>query len=229
MDLRLLKYILTTGCQFILFMFLWGISFVGAMFYSRHARAQYPYYPSKFDRLINFQLSSLDNCTDLPDFSCSIRMDMCVYVFWTKFFVLYYWSIIIAMVYTWHRTIRFFSCFLVFFVLIVLIVGTDLILYFHRIVPIGNCVCLMLLMTFSSLEILMPHILEDPLSVLCGHHKPLDDRYEYLQNDTSRPARFYRWAKEMKKRWNIEEEKLIITTVVGIIMSVLCIILCIHK
>ena len=62
------------------------------------------------------------------------------------------------------------------------------------------------------------------VNVLCGYDSPLNKRYEYLQNDTSTSPRFYRWAKKMNKRWNIEEEKLIMTTIVDIIISGICII-----
>ena len=83
-------------------------------------------------------------------------------------------------------------------------------------------------MTFATLSVFIPHNLEDPLSVLCGYHVPMDYRYAFLQNDTSLCARFYRSAKKMKKQWNIEEEKLYVTTVVGIITSVIIIILCVY-
>lgn len=57
----------------------------------------------------------------------------------------------------------------------------------------------------------------DPLSRLCGYYIRLAARRDYLEKDTSKSAQFYRWAEKMKKQWNIEEEKLIITTFVSLI------------
>jgi len=85
-------------------------------------------------------------------------------------------------------------------------------------------VCGTLVFAFAKLAVLMPHSNPDPLSILCGHDVPLKNRYEFLQNDNSKCARFYRWAKKMKIQWNIEEEKLIITIIVGVIASILTII-----
>ncbi|CAF4997072.1 unnamed protein product [Rotaria sp. Silwood1] len=63
----------------------------------------------------------------------------------------------------------------------------------------------------------MPSIIQDPLSFLCGPDDLSIDRYEFLQHDTSIQVRFYRWIQKMKKQWNIEEEKLIVTTIVAIV------------
>jgi hypothetical protein len=45
--------------------------------------------------------------------------------------------------------------------------------------------------------------------------------YEFLLNDTSKRARFYRWAKKMKKKWNIQEEKLIISIITIVTVSII--------
>lgn len=179
----------------------------------------------KFDGLFKFHISSFDDCVDLPDFPCSFRKNVNAYVFWTKFLVIYYSSIIIGTIYAWHRTVRLISCLLVLFIIAFVVIGTDLVLYCHRIVPTCYIVCGTLVFGFSGLAALMPHILQDPLSILCGHHIPLDRRCEYLQSGTSLNARFYRWMKRIKKQWNIQEEKLIISTAFGIITTMVCIIL----
>ena len=161
---------------------------------------------------------------DLPDFSQSIRRDIHGDILWRKCLVVYHLSIIIGMIYAWHCTIRFLSSLLVFVSLTGIIVGTDLVLYSYQIAPISYSVCAMLIFTFAVLEVFVSHYVPDPLNVLREYDSPWNKRYEYLQNDTSTSPRFYRWAKKMNKRWNIEEEKLNMTTIVDIIISGICII-----
>ncbi len=52
-------------------------------------------------------------------------------------------------------------------------------------------VCGTLVFAFAKIAVLMPHNNPDPLSILCGHDVPLKNRYEFLQNDNSKCARFY--------------------------------------
>jgi hypothetical protein len=61
---------------------------------------------------------------------------------------------------------------------------------------------------------------DDPLSVICGHNISSNDLHEFLLNDTSKRARFYRWTHKMKKKWNIKEEKLIISIIFIVMMSI---------
>lgn len=79
--------------------------------------------------------------------------------------------------------------------------------------------CVGLHCMFLWLEVHLPHDHSDPLSLLCETiAPPTRDLYEYLLNDHSKHARFYRWVKKMKKQWNIEEEKLVITVIAGAIV-----------
>lgn len=177
---------------------------------------------------INYYISSRSVCTNFPDFPCSLRNIMDIYFFWNKFFFVYHSSIIIAMTYTWHRTVRFSSCLLTLLTIVLVTFGTDYILSFQQIRFITLNVCVALMPVFSVLEVLMPHNHRDPLSRLCGHDVALSIRYEYLQKDTAIRARFYRWAKKTKKKWNIDEEKLFVSTVVGMFTSVSVTILCVY-
>jgi hypothetical protein len=61
---------------------------------------------------------------------------------------------------------------------------------------------------------------DDPFSVICGHNISPNDLHEFLLNDTSKRARFYRWTNKMKKKWNIKEEKLIISIISIVMMSI---------
>ena len=200
----------------------------GAVIYMRHSRVRDVFYSLKYGGLFKPQIYTFDDCVDLSAFPCYTRSDMNAYVFWTKFVVIYYLSIIVAMIYTWHRTIRLSSCLFVLLVSMIAIVRTELILYFNQIVPLCFMICFMLIFTFATLEMYVPHRFQDPLSVFCAYHSPPYQHCEYLKNDISRPARFYRWTKKMKKQWNIEDEKIFISTFVGIIVSVLCVILCVY-
>ncbi len=111
------------------------------------------------------------------------------------------------------------------FVITVIVFGTDLILYFDHAVYVSSVVCLSLVVNFSSLMAYLFQNVEDPLSVLCGHNILSNDLYEFLLNDTSKRACFYRWAKKMKKKWNIKEEKLIISIIAIVIVSIITAIL----
>ncbi|CAF5129593.1 unnamed protein product, partial [Rotaria sp. Silwood1] len=81
------------------------------------------------------------------------------------------------MIYTWHQTIRLLSCIFALLVIIVIVFGTDLVLYFDEIFNASS----------------MPYYIEDPLGLLCTSHVSSSDRYEFLQNDISISTRFYRW------------------------------------
>jgi len=132
------------------------------------------------------------------------------------------------MIYTWHRTVRLFSCCFALLFITVVIYGTDLILYNGHIVYVSPLLCGTLIPVFTILAAFMPHNNPDPLSILCGLDVPLKSRYEFLQNGNSKCASFYRWVKKIKIQWNIEEEKLIITTIFGLITSIFVIIMSIY-
>jgi hypothetical protein len=124
------------------------------------------------------------------------------------------------MIYTWHRTVRLWFCLVAGLFIAIIIFDTNLIQYFDRL-HVNSCViCSALLMIFPCLEAYVPYDSEDPLSVLCEITASPNDLYEYLLNNHSKRARLYRWAKRMKKQWNIEEEKLIITIIVVVITSI---------
>ena len=85
------------------------------------------------------------------------------YFFWSKIILVYYSWIIIHMVYTWHRTVRLSSCYFALFVITISIFGTDLSLYFDRIVVISPYACCTHIVLGASLEALIPHNADDQL------------------------------------------------------------------
>ena len=70
---------------------------------------------------------------------------------------------------------------------------------------------------FVLLEAFMPHHAYNTLRVLCERIVSLNRLDDCFPYGHSKYARFYRWATKMKAKWNIEEEKLIITFIIEII------------
>ncbi len=108
------------------------------------------------------------------------------------------------------------------------IFGTDFILYYEHIIDVSSMVCGIQIKVFALVAARTFRNTTDPLSALCVYHVPLVDRYKFLQNDTSKHARFYRWAKKMKKQWNIQQKTLIISTVASVSASIIVIILFVY-
>jgi len=67
----------------------------------------------------------------------------------------------------------------------------------------------------------MPHNVDDPLCALCERIALPYILNESLLTGHSKRARFYRWAKKMKKEWNIKEEKLVMTAITTPIVIIL--------
>ena len=211
--------------QFTLFVYLFFIGFVSGGLYIYYYRIEYTHYSFNFARLDELKRTSAAGCSNLINLPCSLQTDVNVYFFWMKFMLVYYSTLIIAMVYTWHRTVRLSSCFLTLLLTTAICFGTDLILYFDDIFLVSSMVCISLIVMFPFLSGYLSRNIDDPLSLFCGYGVPPDNICEFLQNDASKRACFYRWTKKMKKKWNIEEEKLAITITVGIITSIIITIL----
>ncbi|UJR24108.1 hypothetical protein I4U23_027075 [Adineta vaga] len=176
-------------------------------------------------RLAKLQTSSIDNCSDLTDPVCFRQTRINNHFFKVRLVIIFHSSLIIAMVYVWHRTVRLLSCFFVLFLITLILFGTDVIFYVDQPFVIRTVVCYCVILTFPSLIIYLSIDNEDPLSVLCGYDRLADGLHEFLQNDNSKRACFYRWAKKMMKVWNIEEEKLIISVIFVTIVSVVATII----
>ncbi|CAF2184905.1 unnamed protein product [Rotaria magnacalcarata] len=222
-DLHFISAAVIACCQLFLFFFLLVIGFCFGVSYVESDRFQYASYSFTHVRLAELKTTLANGCSNLTDLPCSLQMSIDVYFFWTKFVLVYYSWIIIHMIYTWHRTVRLSSCYFALFVIIIFIFGTDLILYFDRIFVISSSVCLIHAVLGSYLEALMPHSADDQLHELCERISLPNILNESLHNGHSKRARFYRWAKKMKKEWNIKEEKLIITAITNIIVTIVII------
>jgi hypothetical protein len=191
--------------------------------------AKYLSYHVTHARLAKLQIFPGDNCSKLTDVACALQTSYVnVYFFLVKCLLVYYLSIVIMMIYVWHRTVRSSFCLSSIYIIILIIFSSDLILYDH-ICLLGLLVCFSLFVMFVLLEALMPHYVDDPLSLLCGYNVSSDDLYEFLENDTSKRARFYRWTNKIKQQWNIKEEKLIITAIVGGITSIVVTIVTVYS
>jgi hypothetical protein len=210
--------------------FFFILSIIGNFYASsfvEHYRRQYASYSFKHARLVELQTSLIDNCSNLTDLPCSLQMHINVYFLSVKFVLLYYLSIVIGMTYTWHRTVRFSHCVVTFFIIADIIFRTDLVLYFDKIVEVTFVTCVTLLQLFSTLQALMPYNAHDPLRELCERITSPNNPNGFVLDvdDHSKRARFYRWVKKIKKQWNIEEEKLIVTAIAGMIISFIIIIM----
>jgi hypothetical protein len=223
-DLHHFKPAIILTRQFLLFIFLFIIGFVVGTLYIEFDRFKYASYSFTYACLAELKTTLADGCSNLTDLPCSLQMHIDVYFLWTKFVLVYYSLIIIATIYTWHRTVRLSSCIFALYVITVLIFGTDLILYFDPIFAISFYVFILQVLWGSQLEAFMPHNIGDPLSALYERIALSDILNESLLTGHSKRARFYWWAKKMKKEWNIKDEKLImtaITTPITLIISLI--------
>ncbi len=67
----------------------------------------------------------------------------------------------------------------------------------------------------------MPYNVDDPLRTFCGKIAFPNDPNRFSLDGQSRCTRFYHWVKAMKKQWNIKEDKLIITFIASVIVTIL--------
>jgi hypothetical protein len=192
--------------------------------YIGYTQIEYHSYSFTNARLITFKSTLINGCSNLTDLPCSLQMYINNYFFWTKFILIYHSSIVITMIYIWHRTVRLSACIIAFFIIVDIVYGSDRILVFDKIFHISSMICSTLVIIFFDLTMIMPLNFDDPLSIICGPDEPSADCYEFLRTSTSKRARFYRWIHKMKNQWNIEEEKLIATTIAAVITTIFCII-----
>jgi hypothetical protein len=210
--------------QFLLFLLLMMIGTIYGFSYIQSYQLQYRSYSFTNARLITFKATLINGCSNLTDLPCSLQEYINDYFFWIKFSFIYFSLIIIAMIYTWHRTVRLTFCAFALCTIKIIVFGTNFILIFDKIFCVTVTLCVGLISTFFSVTAYMPPKFEDPLRVHCGPDVLSIDCYEFLQTDTSKRARFYRWVHKIKKQWNIDEEKLIITTIAGVVNGIFCII-----
>lgn len=209
LDLHRIKHAINLCFQFLLFVFL---SIIGCV-YSFNAR------------LFDIKTIPAAICSNLSDMPCSLQLNINISLLKIKFLLLYYLLIIIAMIYIWHRTVRFSYCVITFSIIADIIFRTDLVLYFDQINYITFKICIGLVMVFASLESFMPHNNPDPLLTFCEQITSPNYPHEFLLDGHSKRARFYRWVKKIKKKWNVKEEKLIITAIAGVTASIFVIFL----
>lgn len=125
------------------------------------------------------------------------------------------------MIYLWHQFIRLLSCIYAVLIIAIIVYGTDIILYFDQTFHISLMICVTFLVSSYFLAAALPPYINDPLSILCTLHVSSSDRSKFLQNDISISSRLYRLVHKIKKQWNIEEEKFIITAAILIILMII--------
>ncbi|CAF3474693.1 unnamed protein product [Rotaria sp. Silwood2] len=98
-----------------------------------------------------------------------------------KLLFMFYTSILILLIYLWHRTARLITCLFLIIILLILTFATDILLYSDNIIIIADNVCIFLILTMITLELCMPHVCDDPLLWLClalydtpAHYRDID-------------------------------------------------------
>ena len=216
-------------CRSCLFLVLCLCGTMCGMFYIIHYRILYQPYSSTYPRIAEFQTILVNNCLDFTDLPCSLLTDINAFFFWTKLLLIYYSFLIIAMIYTNYRTVRLLSCIFTLLVITGIIHGTDLVLYVDHIDHVSCILCGHLIMVIGLLSgYFQKHTAEDLLIQFCAYNVSSDDRYQFLENSISKRARFYRRVNKMKKQWNIKQDKLIITVIIGTITSIFSVIVSVY-
>lgn len=227
-DLRHIRQLVVFGLQLILFIFLYLIGHICGLVYMHDDCLSNACYFSTHARLLKLERTMAIDCSDPTNSVCSHQTRIYAHFFKVKMLITYYSAIIITMVYIWHRTVRLLACFLVLFLIVLIVFCTDLILYLDNAVYVSSMVCVSIIVSLSTLMAHLFQNIEDLLSVVCGQNVPSDDLYEFLLNDTSKRACFYRWTKKLKKKWHIEEEKLILSIITIVLSSIIAGFIAVH-
>jgi hypothetical protein len=225
MDIRRVQFLIRYIFDTFLFMCLCHIVLFYCLFHTHMDLFDHALYSFVNAMFIKFQTTFGNVCSNLTDQSCSIPMNINPYFFPTKLALIYFSLVDIAMIYTWHQAVRLSHCIFTLIVIIIIIFGTDLVLISNIIMFHGYSLCCTLILSFTVLNgIYVPGNIEATLYILYQPDMSLNDWYTRLQNETSMCARFCRWIKRTQKRWNMEE-KLILTTIVGLTTCISTIIL----
>ena len=225
MNIRQIKLATDKVLQWLLFWCFYAIGFVCYLncYYFRY-RFEYARYSFTHASLAELQTTLIDGCSNLTNLPCSLQMTIDVYFLWSKFLILYYLSIIIGMIYTWHRSVCFSHCVITFFIVSDILFHTHLFLYFDQIVLFTWFVCSLSLFMLFAMEHFMPHDSDDQLRTFCKRIVLPDVLDENFFESSSKLARFYRWATKMKSQWNIQEEKLVFTFIHQLIVCIISMI-----
>lgn len=208
--------------RFFLFFFLFIIGVVCNLnYYYFPYRFEYAHYSFTHARLAELQTTLADGCSNLTDLPCSLQMSIDVYFLWSKFLILYYMSIIIGMIYTWHHSVCISHCVITLLIVSDILFHTNLFLYFDQVVLFSAFVCVQSIFLLLSTEGLMPHDSDDPLRTFCKKIVLPKVLGENFFESHSKLARFYRWAMKMKSHWNIQDEKLVFTLITEIILCII--------
>jgi hypothetical protein len=144
-------------------------------------RLEYKVYSFINALLIAFQTTFSNDCSNVTDLPCSSQVNLP-----TKLGLIYQSLIVIAMIYTWHQTVRLSSCFFALLVITIVIFGTDLVPISDKILYVSQMVCIVLLASFSSLTAIpILENIEIALYLLYEPNMSLNDWYKFLQNNTS--------------------------------------------
>jgi hypothetical protein len=70
-----------------------------------HYPAEYASYSFINARFVDLKIILINNFSNFTNLPCSLQMQADVYFYWYKLLLLYHLSIVIGMIYTWHRTV----------------------------------------------------------------------------------------------------------------------------
>ncbi len=228
MDIRVIKFIITYALQSVIFILLCNMGLLGWTIHAKLEPFEQKLYSFANDLLISFQITFGNICSDLTDQSCSLPMNINPYFFSTKLALIYYALLIIVIIYTWHETVRLSSCFFALLIITIIIFGTDLALISDKILLYAYTMCTSFFISSAALRAgYIPENIDISLHVLYEPNMSIKDWCKFLQNDTSISAYFCRWVKRTKKKLNIEE-KLILSTIIGLIIFIITIIMCVY-
>lgn len=202
--------------RWLYFIFLWVIGVFCEAIWLVYC-VQYRRYSLTNVRLVKLRASLNNGCSNLTDLPCSLQMQIGIYLFLTKFLILYLPSISIVGMYVWHHTVRFSYCVFVVSILADVVHRTPLILYFDELPFVMFGAFGQYFLVLATLHSAMLCDSDDTLYTFCEICMRPSTLDGHFPNDNSTCARFYRWMKTMKEQLGVEEEKLLIMLVVGIV------------
>lgn len=217
MFIHLIKLLKNNVFQYFSLLLSWMIGSICVFLWILYYSGQYGRYSFANVRLAELRTSLINGCSNLTNLPCSLQMQIDVYFFLTKFLIFYFIAILIVAVYAWHRTVRFSHCVLALSIVADVIYRTPLVFYFDNLVFSVCVLSLQFFFAFSTIHGIMRYDSDDPMYTLCEDLIRPCMLDECFPSGSSILARFYRWMKRMKHHLGIEEEKLLVTFVIGIV------------
>ncbi len=152
MDIRRIQFLIRYIFDTFLFVCLCHIVLFYCLFHTQMDLFDHALHSFVNAMFIKFQTTFGNVCTNLTDQSCSTPMNINPYFFSTKLALIYFSLVVIAMIYTWHQTVRLSHCIFTLIVIIIIIFGTDLVLISDITMVHGYSLCCTLILSFTVLN-----------------------------------------------------------------------------